>query len=110
LELLVRDETLSQTDLKNCLVFTESDERLLNLFSSLEQERHENVNIGTETKTDELEAFAVFVHDYSGGEQKLGRMIVMTSKATDYLQNLKGLRFASNRITEYLSRLMTLNE
>lgn len=110
LELLVRDETLSQSDLKNCLIFTESDERLLNLFSSLEQERHENVNIGAETKTDELEAFAVFVHDYSGGEQKLGRMIVMTSKATDYLQNLKGLRFTSNRITEYLSRLMTLNE
>ena len=110
LELLVRDETLSQTDLKNCLVFTESDERLLDLFSSLEIERHENVNIGTETKTDELKAFSVFIHDYSGGEQKLGRMIVMTSKATDYLQNLKGIRFASNRITEYLSRLITLNE
>ncbi len=110
LELLVRDETLSQSDLKSCLVFTESDERLMGLFSSLELERHENVNIGSETKRQELEAFAVFLNDYSGGEQKLGRMIVMTSKATDYLQNLKGIRFASNRITEYLSRLMTLNE
>jgi len=110
LELLVRDETLSQSDLKSCLVFTESDDRLMGLFTSLELERHENVNIGSETKRQELEAFAVFLNDYSGGEQKLGRMIVMTSKATDYLQNLKGIRFAGNRITEYLSRLMTLNE
>lgn len=110
LELLIRDETLSQNDLKNCLVYTENDDRIMELFSVLDSIDYENVNIGSETKKDELNGFSIFLQDYLAGEQKLGRMIVITSKTTDYLQNFKGMKFVSNRITEYLSRLMILNE
>jgi len=110
LELLIRDETLSQTDLKNCLVYTENDDRIIELFSSLDSDTHMNVNIGSETKRDELKGFSIFIQNYLAGKQKLGRMIVITSKATDYLQNMKGMSFVSSRITEYLSRLITLNE
>jgi heat-inducible transcriptional repressor len=110
LELLVRDETLSQNDLKNCLVYTENDDRILELFSILDSEDFKSVNIGSETRREELNGFSIFLQNYLAGEQKLGRMIVITSKATDYLQNLKGMRFVSSRITEYLSRLINLNE
>jgi heat-inducible transcriptional repressor len=110
LELLIRDETLSQNDLKNCLVYTENDDRIMELFNVLDSIDYENVNIGSETKKDELNGFSIFLQDYLAGEQKLGRMIVITSKTTDYLQNLKGMKFVSNRVTEYLSRLMILNE
>jgi len=109
-ELLVQDETLSQEDLKGCLLYTEDDRKIVELLNIFQDSEDLKVNIGSENRKEDLEGFSVFFKDYSGGSQKLGRMMVLTSKTTDYLQNLKGIQYVGNRLSEYLTRIMNFND
>jgi len=107
-ENIIQDITIPPESIKLFLEFTENEDLLKQLFAELQAGARTSVNIGKELGRIGLSDFSLFYKGYFAGENPLGRIAVFTSKTTDYLENLKGLQFASNRLSEYMTRITNL--
>ncbi len=109
-EELLQDDMVDHQQLQNIVTLVEDEAKLMELLDQLPWDQKTGVQIGTETGRSELKEMTLFFSRYEAGESPLGRLVLITHKANDYLGNLRGMQYISNRITEYMTRMSTLSQ
>lgn len=107
-EKLVQDDSIPKESLRKFLNFMDREKELAELFDELQKEGDFSINIGKEIHREALGDFTLFYKGYHLEDKPLGRIVVFTSRVTDYLDNLKSVQYASDRLTEYLTKMTLL--
>ncbi|HNR63643.1 MAG TPA: heat-inducible transcriptional repressor HrcA [Thermotogota bacterium] len=106
MEKLIQDDSIPKESLKKFLDFMQNERKLTSLFDELQEDGHSTaINIGREMRREELFDFSLFFTGYRLEDKPIGRIVVFTSKVTDYWDNLKSLQYAGDRLTEYLTKI-----
>ncbi|HPG98962.1 MAG TPA: heat-inducible transcriptional repressor HrcA, partial [Thermotogota bacterium] len=106
MEKLIQDDSIPKESLKKFIGFMQNERQLADLFDELQKDGHTTaITIGREMRREELLDFSLFFTGYRLEDKPIGRIVVFTSKVTDYWDNLKSLQYAGDRLTEYLTKI-----